>query len=254
MTKITYVLIGILSIILATTAVHAASGCSEYIDLAEKKITPPYPNYFGAGEEYLHAAECFYKQGDIEEANSAYRNAAEKYERASQELVKDGDYLQAGISYQKAAESYEMIGEVDEAIGSYEKALKRYSDGGYAEEVKIVESRLEELRESESIISPTQADMRSIIGLVSLVALFVSATFLGIIAVANFPRGESGSGFKSNMDTGRTNKKEERRPTRKPSGNMNRGPTKETSRRDSSLSAEERVIKKIRERAKRYKE
>ncbi len=167
---------------------HATADCEIYIQEAHSKISPPYPNYFGAGEEYYNAAECYKRLEKFQEANSAYLNAARYYEKAAEYIVEGGDHLQKGGSYERAAESYLAVGEYSKAIKSYEEAKLVYSQGGYAAKAQNIETILEELQEREEYATAIELTRESIIGLISLITLFISILFLALIAAANLTK------------------------------------------------------------------
>lgn len=250
MKKLTLVFIGILTF---TTAVQATSLCYRYVEEAEDRISPPYPNYFGAGEEYFHAAECYANQGQIEEAEKLYLKSAQHYEEASEYLVEDGDFRQSGLSHERAGIAYQEAGETEKAIQSYERSLDRYQTGGYSSEAAKIQSEIDLLeRDTETDYTPKIfADARSIVGLFSLIALFISLIFLGIITVVNMPKRDSSPS--STPLEGRTTKSKPSTRTPKKTNQINQNqnqPEEKKKKEPKEKDPKKRAIKKLREKYK----
>ncbi len=185
--SLTYIIIGLMFIALTVTITVAQenSPCDSYMERAEGKTEFPYPDYFGAGEEYLLAAGCYEREGDQEKAEEAYAEAAQKFKTASQNLVQGGDYRQAAESYEKAATAYESLGEIQKAIETYQLSLSRYRDGGLAEEAQRIQGIIDDLEEENGVLPTEEINYTAIIGLISLIALFLSLSLLILIAMAN---------------------------------------------------------------------
>lgn len=116
--------------------------CQDYIRLAEERLAPPYPNYFGAANEYIHAAECYEKQGASNIADSYYEKAASHYIQAAELLVEGGDYYQKAKSYEFAADSFFEIGDTTSALRYYDKAKEIYLKYGYPAEASALTARI----------------------------------------------------------------------------------------------------------------
>lgn len=258
MKKILYIALGFLIITLAMTTVRATSPCQNYMDLAGQKMAPPYPNYFGAGEEYYQAAQCYQQSGMQEKAFEAFEKAAKRYEKASGELVKDGDHEKAALSYRKAGKAYEILGDKGEAIRTYKKSKERYETGGYNQKAKIMEQRISALKQvsQEPLKNITGASTRSLVGLVSLIALFVSVAFLGAILVANMiPENPSDSkhgkkGGPSNKPSGPSSSSLGSSDLSRPNQDKELESENQMENKDTgkSLSARERKIKKLKDK------
>jgi len=100
--------------------------CQEYITLAEQRLAPPYPNYFGAAGEYGHAAECYDALGQTDIATTYFQKAADHYITAAKTLVEGGDYYQKAKSYEFAGNSLYRIGQRDAALQDYNIAEQLY--------------------------------------------------------------------------------------------------------------------------------
>lgn len=112
--------------------------CSEYINLAEGRLAPPYPNYFGAAGEYDHAAECYEAEGNLQNANTYYSKAAQHYIIAADLLVEGADYFQKAKSYEFAADAFFKIRDRDSATTYYQKAIDVYGTHGFPQEASTL--------------------------------------------------------------------------------------------------------------------
>ncbi|MEM0372291.1 MAG: tetratricopeptide repeat protein [archaeon] len=160
-----FVLSSFLVVLLSATAMSA---CSDYVSIAESRLIPPYPNYFGAAGEYVHAADCYYAEGNIGIANFYYKQAGDDYILAAGELVAGGDYYQRAKSYEMAADAYARAGLKNKATEYYSRALAEFNKHYYTQEASLVQGKIDSLAGKQS------AEFIGIIGLVSLMALFVS--------------------------------------------------------------------------------
>lgn len=249
MKKLAFVLIGVL----ALTTVQAASSCNLYVELAAEEISnPPYPGYFGAGEEYFNAAECFSNRGEEGKADPLYLKAANYYKEASSYLLEDGDYYQAALSHERAAKSYESIGRKKEAVNNYEEAIEKYNINGDHEKAEQLKGKIEQLQKTENtpeISRKGRASFRSIIGLFSLITLFVSLLLISLIIIANL---SSKGGKSTSTPIERTKSKdygsggsESTSPDIETSESIERESSDEKSREESP---EERAIRKLRDK------
>lgn len=124
------------------------SQCEEYIKLAEEKLAPPYPNYFGAAGEYMHAADCY---SELDETSLAalvdtyYEKAATLFVQAAELLVTGGDYYQRAKSYEFAGDAYLKIGDTDNAVKYYNLAKQVYEDKGYSGESSVVSGKITDI-------------------------------------------------------------------------------------------------------------
>lgn len=123
---------------LGLLAGFVSAQCSEYVHLAEDRLAPPYPNYLGAAGEYLHAAECYEAQNDLQNANIYYAKTAQHYVIAAGLLVEGGDYFQKAKAYELAADSYYKIGDKQSALTYYQKASDIYATNGFPTEANAL--------------------------------------------------------------------------------------------------------------------
>ncbi len=165
------------SLLVLTGLVFA--NCYDFVSLAEDRLAPPYPSYFGAAGEYMHAGDCFYNQGNIKQANFYYEKSAEYYIDAADSLLPGADNFLRASSYEKAAEAYKKEGLKSKAIQLYEKSKATYERYGFNEEGARITGLIVALNTSNSI------DFINIIGIISLVSLILSLLVLSYLFTQN---------------------------------------------------------------------
>ena len=156
--------------VLLLTASFAA--CADYVAIAESRLIPPYPNYFGAAGEYIHAADCYYAEGDTTTANVYYKQAGDGFILAANELVAGGDNYQRAKSYELAADAYANAGLNSKAVEYYGNALTEFNKHYYTQEAIVIQGKIDAL---------TGKQNASIIGLIGIISLF--AFFLSIFTL-----------------------------------------------------------------------
>jgi len=168
----------IFSLLILTGLVFAS--CYDFVNLAEDRLAPPYPSYFGAAGEYVHAADCFVKENNAKQANFYYEKAGDYYITASESLIKGGDNFLKAKSYEKAADAYAKAGFKAKAIENYEKSRQVFNKYGYNKEGARITGLIIALNTSNSNV-----DFVNIIGIISLFSLILSLTLLGYFFIQN---------------------------------------------------------------------
>ncbi len=147
------------------------ASCYEYVEIAESRAMPPYPNYFGAAGEYMHAADCFNSESQYSLAEEYYEKAGDYFVLATTQLIEGGDNFQRAKSLEMAADNYLKAGLETKALNYYNKAKSIYEKFGYGEAVMLVDEKIKKVTHG--------FEWTPIIGFVSVLALIVSV--LGII-------------------------------------------------------------------------
>mgnify|MGYP001600519372 CR=1 FL=1 len=157
---------------LGLLAGFVSAQCSEYVHLAEDRLAPPYPNYLGAAGEYLHAAECYEAENDLQNANTYYAKTAQHYVIAAGLLVEGGDYFQKAKAYELAADSFYKIGDRQSALTYYKKANDIYATNGFPNEASALTGLIAE-RFNEDQAATDWGLIASIFVVIVAVSLFI---------------------------------------------------------------------------------
>lgn len=121
--------------------VPVQSQCEEYISLAEEKLAPPYPNYFGAAGEFQHAADCYDEFGETALAQDYHEKSATHFVQAAEQLVVGGDYYQRAKSYEFAGDEFLKIGDKNNAMKYYKMSEEAFEEGGYSNEAFVMSGK-----------------------------------------------------------------------------------------------------------------
>ena len=168
----------LLSLLLLTGLVFA--NCYDFVALANNRLAPPYPSYFGAAGEYMHAADCYAKQGDATQARNYYEKSGDYYITAAQSLLKGADNFLRAQSYENAGEAYAKAGMKQKAITNYKKAQTVFNTYGYEKQGAEITGLI------IALTTPQQAFNYSvIIGIVSLLALIFSLVAIAYLFIQN---------------------------------------------------------------------
>jgi len=210
--------------------------CADFVKVAEDRLLPPYPNYFGAAGEYVHAADCYYAKGEISNSIYYYKQGADDYVLAAEQLVKGGDQYQRAKSYELAADAYLKANFDSKAVEFYSKAEVEYRNNGYFLESEIVQKKISALTKTND------GALLGLIGLISLIALFFSFLALIFIITTNEEMKEKFAKIK-------TQKKTEPGIVRRSSEQF-KSPVKreEPVVRERISSAREKAVQKLRQK------
>jgi len=146
----------------------AFSACTDYIALAEQRLAPPYPSYFGAAGEYNHAADCYLIEKDFTKSNHYYKMAGDYYVTAAESLVEGGDNFLKARAYENAATSYAKINMDDKAVQYYEESRTIFTTHGYTEEANRITGLIIGLN------APDAIDFGNIFGILSLIIFIIA--------------------------------------------------------------------------------
>ncbi len=166
------------SLLILTGLVFA--NCYDFVALANNRLAPPYPSYFGAAGEYVHAADCYSKQGDATQAKYYYEKAGDYYVTAAQSLLKGADNFLRAQSYENAGQAYAKAGLKQKALDSYEKAQSVFKTYGYTEQASKITGLIIALNAPKQKLDYTLA-----VGVVSLLALIFSLIALAYLFIQN---------------------------------------------------------------------
>jgi tetratricopeptide (TPR) repeat protein len=123
-----------------------AQSCGDYIKDGDRHLQGgvcSYPHCFSAAEYYKTAADCYKSVGDSGAAMKYYADAAGYFVDAAENLlVKGGDNQLRGQCYEFAADSYAEIGLTDRASQYYQEALIVYRDYGLMENFNALSAKL----------------------------------------------------------------------------------------------------------------
>ena len=230
----------ILSLLLLTGLVFAS--CYDFVNLAEDRLAPPYPSYFGAAGEYVHAADCFVKQKDATQANFYYEKAGDYYVTAAKSLIEGGDNFLKAESYRKAADAYAKAGFKTKALNNYEKARQVFNRFGYNKEGARITGLIVALNSNTSSINFT-----NIIGIISLISLILSLIILAYLFIQN----EELKNLMSNLKPKKREKPIQQRIVKRSSTQFmsNFAPEKPKQKfKEVNINIKEKYAKKLREK------
>ena len=168
-------------IILILLTSIAFSACTDYINLAEQRLTPPYPSYFGAAGEYIHAADCYNTEKDYAKSDFYYAMAGDYYVTAAESLIIGGDNFLRARAYENAASAYAKVEMNEKAVKYYEEARNIFNNYGYDGEG----IRITGLIISLNSVPPKSLNFVNVIGIISLVSLITSLLALLYLFIQN---------------------------------------------------------------------